>query len=105
MDASGNVVLNGRGMSVARHWRDLPAHRIPERLDDGELGATGPDSDCCWRLGDGEFAPGPIAERLVLAKKQTSTVRGNIVSSVVVPLSQFQNDLAGTRLGWNVDEE
>ena len=48
VDAVGNVVLNDRGMSVARHWRDLPTHRIPERLDDGAVGATGPNSDRCW---------------------------------------------------------
>jgi len=39
LDPAGNVLMNGRGMSVARHWRDLPRHRIPERLDDGEIGA------------------------------------------------------------------
>src|SRR5437868_2367489 len=46
-DANGMVILNGRGMSVTRHWRDLPYYRIPKRLDDGSNGAAGSNSDCC----------------------------------------------------------
>ena len=65
----------------------------------------GPNADCCWKLGDGEFERGPIAERLVLTMKNNSTTRGNVVPSVSASLSQFQSDLAATRDGWCVDEE
>jgi hypothetical protein len=104
VDAAGNVVVNGRGMSVARHWRDLPTHRIPERLDNGEVGATGPNSDYCWKLGQGGFSPAAVGNRLVLALKPGSTTRGNVAPSAVVSLGQFQSDLAATRPGWTVDE-
>ena len=30
VDRSGNVVLNGKGMSVSPGWRDMPLFRIPE---------------------------------------------------------------------------
>ena len=91
-------------MSVAWHWRDLPTHRIPERLDDGEVGATGHNSDCCWKFGQGSFSVATVADGLVLALKQGSTIRGNVVPSATVSLGQFQSDLAATRLGWTVDE-
>ncbi len=32
IDATGNVVLDNSGMSVAPAWRDLELHRIPKRL-------------------------------------------------------------------------
>jgi hypothetical protein len=104
VDGHGNVVLNLKGTSVARHWRDLPPHRIPERLDDGEIGATGPNTDRCWRTGDGGFIPGLIAKGLELVHKQHDPTRGNVVPSGIVPLAQFQDDLGATRSQWVVDE-
>src|SRR4051812_42055400 len=93
VDDQGNVVSKLKGMSVARHWRDLPTHRIPERLDDGLIGATGPNAICCWRMGDGGFLPGPVAHGLELVHKQHDSTRGNIVPSGIVSLAQFQADL------------
>jgi hypothetical protein len=104
VDESGNVAMNGRGMSVAKHWRDLPKHRVPVRLDDGEQGAVGPNSNFCWRFGEGEFRASELTARLALAMKKGSTTTGNIVPTAPVPLRQFQSDLAATREGWVVDE-
>jgi hypothetical protein len=35
LDPDGKVLLNRKGLSVSRNWRDLPGHLIPEHLDDG----------------------------------------------------------------------
>jgi hypothetical protein len=104
VDSDGNVVLNGQGMSVARHWRDLPKHRIPERLDDGEIGAIGSNLDYCWKMGDGPFQRAPIAEGLELIPKKDDTTRGNVAPIRSVSLAQFQSHLGSTRNRWVVDE-
>ena len=104
LDPSGNVLLNLRGMSVAQHWRDLPRHRIPERLDDGEIGAIGPNSDRCWRMGEGRFLPGPIASNLSLALKSHDPKRGNVVPNALISLDEFRVRLATMRSHWVVDE-
>jgi len=104
VDSDGLVVLNERGMSVARGWRDLPPHRIPRRMDDGEIGARGPDKDCVWCLGQGEFLPGPVSRALLLAIKIHNTSSGNVVPAQRVTVAQFLMDLAATRKDWSVDE-
>ena len=32
LDAQNNVLVNGKGMSVAPSWRDINVNRIPKRL-------------------------------------------------------------------------
>ena len=32
LDAQNNVLVNGKGMSVAPNWRDVNVNRIPKRL-------------------------------------------------------------------------
>jgi hypothetical protein len=103
LDDQGRVILNGRGMSVARGWRDLPAHRIPRRLDDGKLGAIGKDGDACWCVGDGPFAAGPFDATLAVALKGDPQ-RGNLTPSQPILLSEFETALANTRAHWTVDE-
>jgi hypothetical protein len=104
LDAGGKVVMNGRGMSVASHWRRLPTHRIPERLDDGILGANGPNADRCWRLGDGAFEAGHVTDQLSLALKGHDPQRGNVVPTSHASLASFQANLAATRPAWEIDE-
>jgi hypothetical protein len=98
------IVTNGRGMSVAAHWRHLPTHRIPERLDDGVLGASGKNSDACWRMGDGAFVPGRVTEQLALALKGHDPKRANVAPGARVSLAAFQANLAATRSAWDIDE-
>ncbi len=104
VDAAGNVERNGKGMSVARNWRDLPRHRIPKRLNNGQEGGLGPNSNFCWRYGDGPFAPGLLAVGLELVLKPHDPTKGNVVPSLAVPLTHYQADLEATRDGWVVDE-
>src|SRR5262249_7906435 len=104
VDAHSNVVLNGRGMSVARHWRDLPLHRIPKRLAQTKKGARAPNSNYCWRMGDGPFQPAPVTVGLDLVLKPYEPNLGNIVPSKVTTLTEFQRALAATRSQWAIDE-
>jgi hypothetical protein len=41
LDASGNVELNRKGLSVSHDWRNLPGFLIPEHLEDEHNGASG----------------------------------------------------------------
>ena len=41
LDDSGNVKLNGRGLSVVSDWRRLPGFLIPEHLENEFNGASG----------------------------------------------------------------
>ncbi len=104
IDSNGCVIRNQKGMSVAKQWRDLPRHRIPERLDDGELGAIGPNSDRCWKMGTGLFQPGEVSADLDLVIKSHDPAKGNVVPNQTIPLAQFQAALAATRDQWVVDE-
>lgn len=104
LDENGMVLLNGRGMSVASHWRNLPRHRIPMRLRDDENGALGSNTSFCWKFGSGAFQPGAVSDRLLLIMKPHDQDRGNVVPSEAVSVQQFQVDLAATRDRWTVDE-
>lgn len=98
------VVLNQKGMSVAANWRNLLPHLIPARLSAMVPKARGADDLKCFRVGDGPFAPGVIANGLELVLKPGETDLGNMVPSAAVTVSQFQADLAATRTQWVVDE-
>lgn len=104
VDGGGMIVMNGRGISVAAHWRHLPTHRIPERLDDGILGASGKNGDCCWRTGEGSFQPGRVTGALGLALKGHDPKKGNVVPTERASLAAFQAHLAATRPAWEIDE-
>lgn len=105
VDANTNlVVLNGSGMSVAANWRFLLPHLIPKRLIAIIPDAKGRNYLACYRIGDGPFAPGPLATGLELVQKAGETNLGNIVPRGVVTVAQFQADLTATRSRWVVDE-
>lgn len=101
---TNQVVLNGSGMSVAANWRLLPPHLIPLRLSGVIKDAKGRNRLTCYRLGDGAFAPGPLANGLELVLKPGRTGQGNVVPAGPVRVAQFQADLATTRMQWVVDE-
>lgn len=104
LDSDGNVLLNGRGMSVASDWRYLQPHLIPRRLRAHHNGAAGPNSLAICRFGDGAFAASMITERLALNLKPGSTRHGNIVPTVPMPIEEFLNNLADTRDQWVIEE-
>ena len=102
LDAARRVVLNGKGMSVAPHWRELPFFLIPRRLVKEVPAARGSSSLYCFVMGDGEFQDGEISENLTL--RVDSTRHGIVVPLSLVSIDRFQADLAATREHWTVDE-
>ena len=105
VDSTTNlVVLNGKGMSVAENWRDLPYHLIPKRLKAIIADARAPDSVRCYRLGTGPFTAGPVMTELVVTLKPGKTRSGNICPSRPVSVPEYQALLAATRVDWMEDE-
>jgi hypothetical protein len=103
LDEDGKVILNNRRMSVAPAWRKLPTHLISRRLRPKFPGAAGKKDDIyCFTLGEGPFSDGPIA--LCLDLKVDRPNHGLVVPHDLVPLDQYQTDLANTRHGWIIDE-
>jgi hypothetical protein len=102
LDARGNVLANGKGMSVAPNWRDINITRIPKRLRSIVPGAAGSNHTFCFRMGDGPFVQGPFAKGLTL--DHDSATHGNVAPAQVVPFATYQADLAATRPDWQEDE-
>ncbi len=103
LDPAGKVILNRKGLSVSKDWRNLPGHLIPEHLDDGFNGASGKGMRV-FVHGVGSFDEGLFSAGLVLVHKIPSTESGVVAPAVSVALSQYQDDLVATRAGWSVDE-
>ena len=106
VDPEGHVVLNQSGMSVAPGWRDLDFHRIPRRLRPLVPGAAGSNKTACYSLGTGPFQRGAVAMGLELIpdKGPFPVVHGVLAPVEVVPLVDYQADLASTRASWRIDE-
>jgi len=106
MDSDGNVVLDKSGMSVAPTWRNLPFTRIPKRLHDLVPGAAGSNSTSCFAMGIGAFRRNGFAKGLQLIPDQgsDSVTHGVIAPVRVVPIGDYQSDLANTRAAWQIDE-
>jgi len=102
LDAQKNVLVNGKGMSVAPNWRKISRVRIPKRLHVIVPGARGSNNTFCFRAGDGPFVHGPFANGLTL--EPDSTTHGNVAPAQVVPLASYEADLAATRVDWEEDE-
>jgi hypothetical protein len=100
--SSSDVNPETGGMSVAPTWRDLPVQRIPRRLKDLAPGAVGSNRDTCWRMGEGDFIAGKVAQGLVL--RPDSANHGLVEPEVTMPLNDFVKYVALTRDSWIVDE-
>jgi hypothetical protein len=103
LDDSGNVKLNGRGLSVVSDWRLLPGFLVPEHLESEFNGASGKGLRV-FVHGSGEFSEGNVAAGLLLRHKPRSTTSGNVTPASLVPLGQFQQNLQATRSAWVIDE-
>ena len=102
LDAQNNVLVNGKGMSVAPNWREINIHRIPKRLRTLLPGAAGSNSWSCFRIGVGPFQRGDFANGLTL--ELDSTTHGVVAPAQIVPLATYEGDIAATRPQWQVDE-
>ena len=102
LDGQQNVLVNGKGMSVAPNWRDINVTRVPKRLRSTVLGARGSNSTFCFRTGDGPFHQGPFANGLTL--EPNSATHAHMAPAAVVPLARYEADVAATRPDWQEDE-
>ena len=106
VNAVGEAVLDGNGMSVSPGWRSLEYTRIPKRLRHIVPGAKGPNSTSCFFMGSGAFENGPVADGLELIVDHGTgpATHGVIAPSQLVSLARFQSDLVSTRAEWRIDE-
>lgn len=102
VDRQGNVLVNGKGMSVNPEWRSAPLFRIPERLRHQKQGVRGPKTNACFRYGSGPFTRGRFADGLKL--EPDSPTHGVIAPTETVPLPEYEAALAATRSAWEKDE-
>lgn len=102
LDGQNNVILNGKGMSVAPAWRDINVLRIPKRLRAKVPGANGSNNAYCFRFGSGPFHQGAFAPGLLLLPD--SPTHGNVAPETIVPISSYENAIGATRPGWQEDE-
>lgn len=102
LDAQNNVLVNGKGMSVAPGWRDVNPNCIPKRLRPLLPGAGGSNNTFCFRRGEGPFQRGPFANGVNL--EPDSPKHGNVVPAQAVPLATYEADLEATRSDWQIDE-
>lgn len=103
LDPHGNVLVNGKGMSVNPDWRNAPLFRIPERLRHLKQGARGPNTNACFRYGTGTFERGNFADGLTL--EPDTPTHGTIAPVASIPLSDYGAALAVTRSGWEKYEK
>ncbi len=103
IDTSGDVLVNGKGMSVSPDWRDMPLFRTPERLRHWKPGARGFERyPSCFGFGTGPFQQGAFAEGLTL--EPDSATHGTVAPVRVMPMDDYQTALAATRPDWRIDE-
>ena len=89
-------------MSVAPTLVDLPPWRVPERLGHLVEGASGPDTDRVWVLGEDAFISGPLSEGLAL--RVTSASHGLVEPQGQCPFTQYEVNLGATANQWTVGE-
>ena len=101
-DANNNVRPGIGGLSVAPNWRSLPAFLIPKRLNRIVNKARASNRLRCWRLGDGAFVDGKVADNLIL--RCDGATHGLIEPASEMSIDEFQQALAETQDSWEIDE-
>lgn len=104
-DSDGHVSPGTGGMSVSPSIRQLPLRLIPRRLNSLVPGAIGNNNLFVWRTGEGPFAPGPVADRLVLRPDPRGPGHGFVEPAQRMPLEEYVLAIQATRDQWVVDEE
>jgi len=101
----GGLVQPGEGgMSVGPSLLDLPVMLVPKRLRHIVRGARGTNSHRCWRMGDGSYEAGRVAQglRLRIAKDE---IHGFVEPSARVSIEEYQRALTATREHWVAEED
>ena len=99
IDHLNNAVLNHKGMSVSRTWREMHLFRIPKRLGHGGQGSNNTHR---FRRGNGAFQQAAFAPGLELLPD--SQIHAVVRPTQLAPLTQYEGDLAATRAEWQIDE-
>ncbi len=102
VDGQGQVLVNGKGMSVNPRLENININRVPKRLRPRLPGASGSNNSACFRFGEGMFQHGPFAKGLDLVPD--SATHGNVTPSTIVLLATYESDLASTREAWTDGE-
>ena len=107
VDATGNVVLDGGGMSVfpsiiPAELKRVPKRLIPLRLANKVPGAAGDDDMKIWTTGSGAFASGSMTATLNM--NVSSRTHGAICPAHAMSLNDLQVELARTQPDWAVEE-
>jgi hypothetical protein len=102
-EQDGEVRPGRGGMSVAPTWKALPMHRVPRRLKHLSPKATGSNRYECWKMGDGPFVSGPIAEGLNL--RPDKPYHAVIEPASPMATQAYRDHLAATRDLWEIEEE
>ena len=102
LDAQGNVIVNGKGMSVNPRWQDADVLFVPKRLG---TGGRGSNTSHCFRRGAGPFQQGPCGAGLeLIPDSPNDPTHGVVGPAQLAPMAQYEADLHATRLEWEVDE-
>lgn len=106
VDGSGDVILDGSGMSVVPDWRVLGVTRVPKRLKSISPGAVGPNNTACYTLGVGPFVRAVVAAGLELIPDiAPDPVKHGVLAPLqIVSIVQYDTDLEATRADWHIDE-
>jgi hypothetical protein len=105
VDANGDVVPNNKGMSVFRSLADLPrlySKLVPIHLAGKIRGAAGLSGVRIWTMGEGNFASGPLSDRLQL--DESGGLHGSVCPANIMSIATFQTELANTQNSWTIDE-
>jgi hypothetical protein len=101
LNDDGTVSPKTGGMSVAPSVHALPDFLIPARLVSKFPRARGNDNLVCWKLGDGEFVDGPIADNLTFRPDPKSPSRhGFVEPSLKMTIDDYQRALGATQDQW-----
>ncbi|HBJ33845.1 MAG TPA: hypothetical protein DDZ51_03575 [Planctomycetaceae bacterium] len=114
-DANGNAVPGKGGVSIfssiagiGRRIQGLfPPDMVPARLHKtGKVtGAIGPNSLRVFKLGEGNYEEGEIADRLRLVPDGVANPdHGTIQPSFVMPMAEFKRAIADTKELWEDGE-
>lgn len=104
-DAAGDGHPNSGGMSVSPSLRDLPAFRVPRRLQNLVPGAAGSNSHFVWRMGEGSFVASAVTEQLRLRPDPENDSHGFIEPSDTMSIAAYQDAWHATQDDWSIDEE
>jgi hypothetical protein len=97
VDANNDVIFNVKGMSVNDAWRNILPNFLPIRC-----GGFASNNRSCFKMGEGPFVQAAFAEGLELLPD--SSTHGVVRPEETMPLTEYEEKLAATRVEWQVDE-